>query len=212
MVDMYPFHSHEIAIWVVVQVSYELFPRTSDQFQRTARFGATYSVDELPNCAARLLFHSVHHVVRIPKPVTFISLLGELSVFERVSVCVHPYDMVFQVIALCKRLVARLADKRLLPRMCPHVFSQATGRRERLAARLAGVRLLPRVCLHVPGQNAGRRERRAARLADIRLLPRMCPHVISQGRGNFECLGTTLICTVIFFGRRWHDAIVLSYD
>jgi hypothetical protein len=44
------------------------------------------------------------------------------------------------------------------------VVHQAAGRRERLAARLADMRLLPRVCPHVRGQVVGPRERLAARL------------------------------------------------
>jgi hypothetical protein len=40
-----------------------------------------------------------------------------------------------QVAGPRKRLVARLADKRLLPRMCPHVRGQVAGLCERLATR-----------------------------------------------------------------------------
>ena len=59
-----------------------------------------------------------------------------------------------QDVRLNERLAARLADIRLLPRMCPHVVHQAAGRRERLAAGLADMRLLPRMHAQVRSQGA----------------------------------------------------------
>jgi len=89
-----------------------------------------------------------------------------------------------------ERLAARVADMRLLTRMCPRVPSQVMCQRERLAAGLADMRLLPRMCPHVVHQVAGRRERLAACLADMRLLPRMRPHVLDQVAGRREPFAT----------------------
>ena len=62
-------------------------------------------------------------------------------------------------------------------RTAQHVASQVSRLSERLAARLADMRLLPRMCPDVPSQRADVRERLAARVADMRLLPRMRAHV-----------------------------------
>ena len=84
---------------------------------------------------------------------------------SNVALCISfvSFHVRSQVAGLGERLTARLADKRLLPRMCPHVRSQAVGLRERLAARLADKRLLPRMCPHVFSQVAGQRKRLATR-------------------------------------------------
>ena len=59
---------------------------------------------------------------------------------------------------VCVRLPARITDKRLLPRVGPHVLNQVAGLRERLAARLADMFLLRRMHPHVRSQATVLRE------------------------------------------------------
>ena len=89
--------------------------------------------------------------------------------------------------------------------MGAHVHNQVAGLGECLTARLADIRLLPRMRPpHVRSQGAGFRERLATRLAVMRLLPRMGPQVLCHVIGPRERLVTTIICTHMTFGGRWH--------
>ena len=92
---------------------------------------------------------SVLRVILIPVPKICIYLSPKLCVLDRVPVCVIVHDMRFQFAGRRERLVARLADMWLLPRMRAHVLNQVAGSRERLVARLADMWLLPQMRAHV---------------------------------------------------------------
>ena len=114
-----------------------------------------------------------------------------------------------QVAGRRERLVARLANMWLLPRMRAHVRSQAAKRRERLVARLADMWRLPCMRAHMRRQVAGLSERLVARLADMLLLYRMRQHVHCQKACVRACLaalyvGTFVILFVLLPKRRPH--------
>jgi len=86
--------------------------------------------------------------------------------------------------------------------MYPHVFSQAAGLRERLAERVADMRLLIRMCPRVPSQVMCQRERLASCLADMRLLPRMRAHG-DAAHGRRERRHHRLTAAARYWVTRW---------